>query len=92
MRLHVDRTVRLVLLLLLPGVIVGVALAPYVLRVFGATYAAHGTTLLRLLLLGLPGTAVTSFFTSFLWLERRMWRSPFASWQMRRRFLVQLCS
>jgi O-antigen/teichoic acid export membrane protein len=72
MRLHVDRTVRLVLLLLLPGVIVGVALAPYVLRVFGATYAAHGTTLLRLLLLGLPGTAVTSFFTSFLWLERRM--------------------
>ncbi|MGD0875534.1 MAG: hypothetical protein ABSA14_11180 [Acidimicrobiales bacterium] len=73
MRLHVDRTVRLTLLMLLPGVAVGVALAPDVLRIFGATYAEHGTTLLRLLLVCLPGTAVSSFFTSFLWLERRMW-------------------
>ena len=73
MRLHVDRTVRLTLLMLLPGVAVGVALAPDVLRIFGATYAEHGTTLLRLLLVCLPGTAVTCFFTSFLWLERRMW-------------------
>ncbi len=72
MRLHVDRTVRLVLLILVPVVAVGVTLAPYLLRIFGATYADHGTTLLRLLLLALPGTAVTSFFTSFLWLERRM--------------------
>ena len=71
-RLHVDRTVRLTLLMLVPGVAVGVALAPYLLRVFGTTYAEHGTTLLRLLVLALPGTAVTSFFTSFLWLERRM--------------------
>ena len=72
MRLHVDRTVRLVLLVLVPGMAAGVALAPYLLSIFGATYAEHGTTLLRLLLLALPGTAVTSFFTSFLWLERRM--------------------
>ncbi len=72
MRQHVDRTVRLALLILVPGVVLGVTLAPYVLRIFGATYAEHGTTLLRLLLLALPGTAVTSFFTSFLWLERRM--------------------
>jgi O-antigen/teichoic acid export membrane protein len=72
MRSHVDRTVRLTLLILLPGVAAGVALAPDVLRIFGATYAEHGTTLLRLLLLALPGSAVTSFFTSFLWLERRM--------------------
>jgi O-antigen/teichoic acid export membrane protein len=72
MRLHVDRTVRLVLLILIPAVAAGVALAPYLLRLFGATYAEHGTTLLRLLLLGLPGSAVTVFYTSFLWLERRM--------------------
>jgi O-antigen/teichoic acid export membrane protein len=72
MRLHVDRTVRLVLLILVPAVTIGVTLAPYLLRIFGATYAEHGTTLLRLLLLGLPGSAVTSFFASFLWLERRM--------------------
>ena len=71
-RLHVDRTVRLAMLILIPVVTLGVVLAPYLLRIFGATYADHGTTLLRLLLLGLPGTAVTGFFTSFLWLERRM--------------------
>ena len=71
-RLHVDRTVRLALLILVPVVIGGVALAPYLLTIFGATYAEHGTTLLRLFLLGLLGTAVTGFFTSFLWLERRM--------------------
>jgi O-antigen/teichoic acid export membrane protein len=72
MRLHVDRTVRLTLLILVPGVTVGVTLAPYMLRIFGATYAEHGVTLLRLLFLAVPGSAVTSFFTSFLWLERRM--------------------
>jgi O-antigen/teichoic acid export membrane protein len=72
MRLHVDRAVRLALLILVPGVAVAVGLAPYLLRIFGATYAEYGTTLLRLLLLALPGTAVTAFFTSFLWLERRM--------------------
>jgi O-antigen/teichoic acid export membrane protein len=71
-RLHVDPAVRLALLILVPGVAVAVALAPYLLRIFGATYAVRGTTLLRLLLLALPGTAVTGFFTSLLWLERRM--------------------
>jgi O-antigen/teichoic acid export membrane protein len=71
-RLHVDRTVRLALAILAPGVVLGVLLAPDVLRIFGTTYAQHGTTLLRLLLLALPGSAVTSFFTSFLWLEKRM--------------------
>ena len=71
-RLHVDPAVRLALLILVPGVAVAVALAPCLFRIFGATYAVRGTTLLRLLLLALPGTAVTGFFTSLLWLERRM--------------------
>jgi hypothetical protein len=73
MRLHVDRTIRLTLLMLMPVAAVAIALAPDVLRIFGATYAEHGTTLLRLLLVCVPGTAVSSFFTSFLWLERRLW-------------------
>jgi O-antigen/teichoic acid export membrane protein len=73
MRLHVDRALRLCLLIIVPATFAGVFLAPYVLQIFGATYAQHGTTLLRLLLLCLPGQAVTAFFTSFLWLERRMW-------------------
>jgi O-antigen/teichoic acid export membrane protein len=51
----------------------GEILAPEILRIFGAGYAASGTTLLRLLLLGLPGTAVTAFYSSFAWIDRRVW-------------------
>jgi hypothetical protein len=53
---------------------IGVALAPEILRVFGASYAIHGTTLLRMLLLSLPGTAVSFFYSAFAWLDRRVWR------------------
>jgi hypothetical protein len=56
-----------------PCVVIGVAFAPQLLRVFGATYALHGTTLLRMLLLSLPGSAVTIFYTSFAWLDKRVW-------------------
>ncbi len=58
---------------LTPCILVGVVLAPELLRVFGATYAVHGTTLLRMLLLSLPGSAVTIFYTSFAWLDKRVW-------------------
>jgi O-antigen/teichoic acid export membrane protein len=58
---------------LTPCILVGVVFAPELLRVFGATYAVHGTTLLRMLLLSLPGSAVTIFYTSFAWLDKRVW-------------------
>ena len=41
---------------------------------FGASYAIHGTTLLRMLLLSLPGIAVSFFYSAFAWLDRNVWR------------------
>jgi O-antigen/teichoic acid export membrane protein len=74
LRQHANDTIRAALIVLLPTLGIGVALAPEVLRIFGAGYAEHGTTLLRLLLLALPGTAVTAFYSAFAWLDKRVWR------------------
>jgi len=73
MRQHVDRMLRVVGFFLLPILVVGIVFAPLLLGIFGKSYAATGTTLLRLLLLATPGTMVTAFYTSFIWLERRAW-------------------
>jgi O-antigen/teichoic acid export membrane protein len=59
---------------LLPSVVFGVILAPYILRLFGPSYATDGTTLLRMFLLSLPGYAVNDFYTSFAWIDRHVWR------------------
>ena len=56
-----------------PSVIVGVAFAPQILQVFGTSYSHHGTTLLRMLLLSLPGSSVTIFYSAFVWLDKRVW-------------------
>jgi O-antigen/teichoic acid export membrane protein len=74
LRQHANDTIRAALIVILPTVGIGVALAPEVLRIFGSGYAQHGTTLLRLLLLALPGTAVTAFYSAFAWLDKRVWR------------------
>jgi O-antigen/teichoic acid export membrane protein len=58
---------------LLPVVVIGVAVAPEVLRVFGQSYANHGTTLLRMLLLSLPSFGVNVFYFSFALLDKRIW-------------------
>lgn len=52
----------------------GVALAPEILRIFGASYSSSGTTLMRLMLLSLPGVSVTALYSSFAWIDRRVWR------------------
>jgi O-antigen/teichoic acid export membrane protein len=74
LRQHAKLTIRAALVVLGLTVGIGVALAPEILRVFGASYAAHGTTLLRLLLLSLPGIAISLFYSAFAWLDRRVWR------------------
>jgi len=74
LRQHSNDTIRAAMFVILPTVGIGVALAPQILRIFGPQYSEHGTTLLRLLLLALPGTAVTAFYSAFAWLERRVWR------------------
>ncbi len=69
---HAKITVRAGIILLGPMIVVGVAFAPEILRIFGPTYAENGTLLLRLLLLSLPGAAVAAFNFSLAWIEKRM--------------------
>lgn len=73
MHRHAITTMWTGITVITPCVIIGVAFAPQLLRIFGVTYALHGTTLLRMLLLSLPGSAVTIFYTSFAWLDKRVW-------------------
>jgi hypothetical protein len=48
--------------------------APYFLRILGASYAANGTTLLRLVALALPFMAVNVLYVTFARLARRVRR------------------
>jgi O-antigen/teichoic acid export membrane protein len=72
-RTHARQTFRAAIIVLVPGIAIGATFAPLILRIFGATYAEHGTTLLRMLLLALPSTAVTAFYTAFAWIDKRIW-------------------
>jgi O-antigen/teichoic acid export membrane protein len=74
LRQHANVTIRAAIFILVPTVGIGVTLAPEILRIFGTSYAIHGTTLLRMLLLSLPGTAVAAFYSAFAWLDKRVWR------------------
>jgi O-antigen/teichoic acid export membrane protein len=73
LRRHSNTTIMAMLVVLIPSLVIGVIFAPDLLRIFGATYAEHGTTLLRMLLLSLPGTAVTDFYGCYAWLDRHVW-------------------
>jgi O-antigen/teichoic acid export membrane protein len=73
LRRHSNTTIMAMLVVLIPSLVVGVIFAPDLLRIFGANYAEHGTTLLRMLLLSLPGTAVTDFYGCYAWLDRHVW-------------------
>jgi O-antigen/teichoic acid export membrane protein len=72
-RRHTNTVIIAMSTVLVPSVIIGVIFAPLILRVFGATYATHSTTLLRMLLLSLPLNAVSIFYSAFAWLDRRVW-------------------
>ena len=73
LRQHANVAIRAAIVVLVPSIAIGVGFAPEILRIFGATYAQHGTTLLRLLLLSLPGYAVMAFYYSLSWIDRRVW-------------------
>ena len=70
---HAKLTIRAGIVVLVPTIAIGVAFAPEILRIFGASYARYGTSLLRLLLLSLLGEAVTAFYFSLAWLDKRVW-------------------
>ena len=73
LRKHAQSAMRALAVLLVPSVIIGCVFAPIYLRVFGAEYSAGGTTLIRLLLLAIPGSTVMVFYSAFAWLDQRVW-------------------
>ncbi len=58
--------------LLVPGVTVILLGAPYILRLFGNSYATEGTALLRLLCLSALPNIVTSIYVAIARVQRRM--------------------
>lgn len=73
LRHHTNTAIRASVVVLGTCVIVGVIFAPEFLGIFGANYAASGTTLLRMLLLSTPLSAITIFYTAFAWIDKRVW-------------------
>jgi O-antigen/teichoic acid export membrane protein len=73
LRRHANSTIRALAVVLIPSVALGVIFAPYILRLFGDSYATQGTTLLRMLLIGQLGSTVMVFYSAFAWLDQRVW-------------------
>lgn len=73
LRLHANSAIRVLVVVLVPSVILGYVFTPEFLRVFGASYAANGSTLMRMLLVSLLGNAVMVFYSTFAWLDKRVW-------------------
>jgi O-antigen/teichoic acid export membrane protein len=73
LRRHANSAIRALLIVLLPSIVLGCIFAPQFLGLFGPSYAAHGTALLRMLLVSLFGTAVMVFYSTFAWLDKRVW-------------------
>jgi len=61
-------------ILLLPVILVIVMEAPYILLLFGKSYAAEGVTLLRILAVSAIPYATTSFFISIARVRREVWK------------------
>lgn len=74
LRHHTNMAIGTMSAVLVPSVLIGVIFAPFILRIVGSAYATHTTiTLLRMLLLSLPLSAVSIFYSAFAWLDRRVW-------------------
>ena len=73
LRRHANSTIRALAVVLLPSVILGYIFAPTFLRIFGNSYATHGTTLMRMLLISLLGSTVSVFYSAFAWLDQKVW-------------------
>ena len=73
LRAHANSTIRALSAVLIPIVVLGTIFAPVYLRIFGASYAAHGTALMRMLLIAQLGSTVSVFYGAFAWLDQRVW-------------------
>ncbi len=68
---NVRRAVRLAAMVMGPALVVLVLGAKYFLELLGAPYAAHGTWLMRYVVLGLPFMGVNVLYVTFARLSRR---------------------
>jgi O-antigen/teichoic acid export membrane protein/aminoglycoside phosphotransferase len=68
----IRRAVRQALWMVVPAVLILVVGAPYALSLFGAEYAEHGTTLLRLIALGALPNIVLALAVAVARVERRL--------------------
>jgi len=73
MRRHAKMALAAMTAVVVPSVVIGVIFASNILRIFGSEYATHGTTLLRMMLLSLPLGSVSLFYSTFAWIDRRVW-------------------
>jgi O-antigen/teichoic acid export membrane protein len=73
LRRHANSALRTMIVVLVPSIVLGYVFAPEYLRIFGASYSTQGTTLMRMLLLSLLGIAIMVFYSTFAWLDKRVW-------------------
>jgi O-antigen/teichoic acid export membrane protein len=73
LRRHTNMAIIAMTAVIIPSVIIGVIFASNILQIFGTQYADRGTTLLRMMLLSLPLSSVPLFYSTFAWLDRRVW-------------------
>ena len=70
---HLRRTVRLLVILLIPAVITAIVISPYLLSIFGAQYRQNGMLLFQILSLATFFVAVIAVGNTTLNIERRTW-------------------
>jgi O-antigen/teichoic acid export membrane protein len=73
-RAHIDRTIGMVLAIVVPGALVLSLAARPLMALLGPAYAEHGAAPLRLIGLSLPFAGIVLLFSAFSVMEKRMWR------------------
>jgi O-antigen/teichoic acid export membrane protein len=69
----VKRTIMLLASLSAAAVVFCTLIAPALLHLLSPAYASHGTTVLRLVGAAVPFTAVTVLYSTFAWIDKRIW-------------------
>src|ERR1019366_8580936 len=72
-RRHIRQSIIAMGAVMFVSVGIGTVFAHQILDVFGSAYADQGTTLLRLLLLSLPGSVVAALYAALAWIDGRGW-------------------
>ncbi|HSX32747.1 MAG TPA: oligosaccharide flippase family protein [Candidatus Saccharimonadales bacterium] len=70
-RQHIKRTVRLLIMIVLPLVALSVLVAPYLLKIFGAQYSAGSTRIFQILALATIFVSITTVCNTVLNIKRR---------------------